>query len=67
MARKRQAQKTGPQYRVLRAFAHDGTYYTNDNAADLGSLSDAVREDRTKRGHIAEHGAPVPPAPSAQE
>lgn len=42
------------EYTVRRAFTHEGTYYTNDNAGDIPALPRKVRDDRIERGYLEE-------------
>lgn len=63
MATKKNEAKTRQTWKVLRAFAHEGTYYTGQDVPEIADLPKAVIEDREKRGYIKPYRAHVTEAP----
>jgi hypothetical protein len=53
MAKKKES---APKYRVARAFAHEGVYYTNDN---IHKLDPKVAAARASRGYLVGGNAPA--------
>lgn len=47
-------------YTVQKAFAHEGTYYTRQNADDVKKLPRKVRDELIERGLIEEHDRQAP-------
>jgi hypothetical protein len=59
------AKKSQQRYRVVRAFMHEGVYYSGSENTEVSKLPDKVRTERIEGGYLEALDAPAAePAPA---